>query len=77
MKRMGNLHNQALILVDMQVGFLEPCWGERNNPALEKNVENLLGVFRSKMWTVAHARLDGEFGEVSDTARLVGSVTVD
>lgn len=58
MNRMVNLHNPALLLVDMQAGFLEPSWGERNNPELEENVENLLALFRRKMWTIAHVRHD-------------------
>lgn len=40
--------NAALILIGMQQGYDDPCWGERNHPNLERRLESLLWVWR---WT--------------------------
>ena len=37
--------NAALIVIDMQQGFADPSWGERNNPECEANVALLLDAW--------------------------------
>lgn len=47
--------NQALLLIDVQQGFLDSnYWGERNNPAMEKNIEDLLKMYRALKLPVIH-----------------------
>lgn len=48
----------ALLVIDMQQGFLDPLWGERNNPALENNVAALLDSFREAALPIVHIRHD-------------------
>lgn len=35
----------ALVVVDVQVGFDDPWWGPRNNPACDANVQALVAAF--------------------------------
>lgn len=43
---MQTLTNAALIVIDVQQGFLDPRWGQRNNREAERNIAALLAVWR-------------------------------
>lgn len=45
---------RALVLIDAQRGFLDSCWGPRNNPGAEKEIRELLALFRERCWLVMH-----------------------
>jgi nicotinamidase-related amidase len=44
----------ALIVIDMQRGFDDPCWGARNNPAAELRVASLLQHWREAAAPIMH-----------------------
>jgi nicotinamidase-related amidase len=44
----------ALILVDVQQAFLDPRYGERNNPQAESNIARLLAAWRSSERPIRH-----------------------
>ena len=46
--------NAALLVIDMQKGFDEQKWGNRNNPNLSKNVGVLLEAWRDSNRPVIH-----------------------
>jgi nicotinamidase-related amidase len=52
---MTNLsNNTALIIIDVQDGFSDPKWGNRNNPDAETNIAKLLAVWRAKKRPIYH-----------------------
>ena len=46
--------NTALIIIDVQQGFLDPTWGPRNNPLAEQNIATLLERWRQAGRPVFH-----------------------
>jgi nicotinamidase-related amidase len=54
---MSTLPNKpALLLIDVQKGFNDPCWGVRNNPHLENNILLLLSSWRKAGMPVIHVK---------------------
>ena len=53
-----NEKHPALIVIDVQKGFENPAWGERNNPAAEANIQSLLEGWRAAEAPVVLVRHD-------------------
>ncbi len=49
---------RAMVVVDVQRGFDDSCWGRRNNPGCERNIALLLGRWRERDWPVVFVRHD-------------------
>ena len=48
----------ALLIIDVQKGLDNPDYGQRNNPEAERNMGQLLKVWRQRHWPVFHVRHD-------------------
>ena len=53
-----NLDDAALVLVDVQQGFDDDRWGDRNNPDAERHIAELLGQWRESGRPVFHVKHD-------------------
>lgn len=52
------LDKTALIVVDVQKGFDDPAWGERNNPDSETNIARLIATWRKEDRPLVFVRHD-------------------
>ncbi len=46
--------NAALLIIDVQQGFDDPCWGQRNNIGAENNIGQLLHHWRAHSRSIIH-----------------------
>jgi nicotinamidase-related amidase len=46
----------TLIVIDVQQAFDHPAWGDRNNPAAERNIAGLLDCWRGRGAPIIHVR---------------------
>ncbi len=46
----------ALVIIDVQQGFDDPIWGQRNNPQAETNIAKLLNAWRQTERPIFHVQ---------------------
>jgi nicotinamidase-related amidase len=51
-------NHSALIVIDVQKGFLDGSWGNSNNPDCEENIRELLGIWRENDFPIVLVRHD-------------------
>lgn len=52
--------NANLVVVDVQQGFLDTDWGERNNPLAEENIARLIAAWRAAGANIRHVHHDSQ-----------------
>ncbi|WP_406059394.1 cysteine hydrolase [Streptomyces sp. NBC_01077] len=57
--------NAALVVIDVQKGFVDGFWGERNNPAAEENIAALIDLWQETGRPVVFVRHDSPEGSRS------------
>jgi nicotinamidase-related amidase len=50
------MRKTALLVIDVQKGFDDPCWGKRNNPDAESYIALLLSEWRKHKLPIIHIR---------------------
>jgi nicotinamidase-related amidase len=50
------MEHTALLLIDIQKGLNDICWGKRNNPKAEENMTIILTSFRNKNLPIYHVQ---------------------
>ena len=50
------MNKAALLLIDVQKGFDNPVWGQRNNPEAESNIAALLTEWRKHAGSIIHVK---------------------
>lgn len=53
--------NAALVVIDVQQGFLDPSWGPRNNPDAEANIARLIAAWRRHGRPIRHVHHSSRF----------------
>ena len=53
---MPALQNAVLLIIDVQKGFDEPAWGQRNNPEAEQQIARLLQLWRATQRPIVHVQ---------------------
>lgn len=48
--------NAVLLVIDVQQGFNDPSWGQRNNPQAEENIAKLLEAWRRTDHPIIHVQ---------------------
>ena len=57
---MADVPQPTLILIDLQQAFEDGSWGRRNNPELERNLEELLAGWRRRGAPIIHVRHESQ-----------------
>lgn len=50
------MRKTALLVIDVQKGLDDPCWGKRNNPDAESDIALLISVWRKHELPIIHIR---------------------
>ncbi len=48
------MNNEVLLVIDVQKGFDDPLWGNRNNPDAESKIAQLISAWREKKLPIIH-----------------------
>lgn len=74
MTQLRPLSGAPLVLVDLQRAIDHPDWGVRNNPDAEKNIAQLLELWRAKAWPVIHVKHDSVSPTSHYRTKQIGNV---
>ncbi|MGN6780411.1 MAG: isochorismatase family protein [Marmoricola sp.] len=56
----ADTNRYALVVVDAQIGFDDPSWGQRNNPDCDDNIERLVTAWHEREAPLVYVRHDSE-----------------